>query len=242
MKRGHSWDTDMSQGPTQRGRYAGRGRYKRRYSAVPRYRKWGSDRPGRVPPVATRESKAFDTDVFFSIDATGEVPATGQLVLIPQGALAQNRVGRKVTVTSVWLKGTLLYVPVADTEGAGTAVIKIMLDKQANGTATNAAGPWTNTDFVKAFPNLDTRQRFRTLKSIPFTIRAGSGIQGAFGRDCHLVDEYVKCNIPIMYNGANGVIGEIESNNIFLMCSTGDTTVDDKIFFEGKCRIRYFDN
>jgi len=59
------------------------------------------------------ELKFFDTALSFAIDTTVEVPATGQLSLIPQGVTQSTRVGRKATIKSIYLHGTAALVPAA---------------------------------------------------------------------------------------------------------------------------------
>jgi len=83
-------------------------------SAVAKYFRPGYDRTGgSYGRYAGRgaELKFFDTSLSFLFDTTGEVPATGQLVLIPQGVTESTRVGRKCVIKSVHLKGITQGVP-----------------------------------------------------------------------------------------------------------------------------------
>jgi len=73
-------------------------------SAVSKYFQPGVDRTGGYyGRFAGRgaELKFFDTATSFSIDTSPEVPATGQLVLIPQGVTESTRVGRKCVIRSI---------------------------------------------------------------------------------------------------------------------------------------------
>jgi len=188
-----------------------------------------------------KELKFLDTNVNFTVDATPEVPATGQLALIPQDTTPSGRVGRKVTVKSVQLSGILQYVPGADTSGGTMVTLALVQDTQCNGaaaTATSVMGLPNTT-----LPNIQYTSRFRILKKWRIEMNSSAGVSGAYAGCLKSVDGYKKVNIPLDYIGATGAISEIRSNNIFLIASTDGyvTRSDDVVTFDGTARIRYFD-
>jgi len=194
-------------------------------------------------PAATKELKFFDTSLSFTADATGEVPASGQLNLIPQGITQATRIGRLCTVKSIRIQANLAYIPGADTAGATMIYIYVVLDKQCNGAAVAVTVPLTGTDFRSALPNLANSQRFVILKRFAVPLVAQAGVQTAFGRAVSDIDWYMRCSLPIEFDAtaADGSIATIRSNNLFLMAGT-DNNTDDLVAVNGICRLRFSDD
>jgi len=186
------------------------------------------------------ELKFFDTSLSFLFDTTGEVPATGQLVLIPQGVTESTRVGRKCVIKSVHLKGITQGVPGAAATFATTAYLYLVLDKQANGAAAAFTDVMSTTLLATSFHNLANSQRFVVLKKMKFRHVANSGATTALNNTNVPFEMYKKCNIPIEYSGTTGAITEIRSNNIFLLASS-DGQADDLVTMVGNCRVRFSD-
>lgn len=220
--------------------------YKRRYGskAVGTFSATGLRR-GRMARAGS-ELKFFDTALSFNFDATAEVPATGQLTLIPQGVTDSQRVGRKCTVKSIHIEG---FVFSAAGVFSDTVAIYVVLDKQTNGAAAAATDVVTAASLASgglpaALSNLENSDRFVILKKIVVAPATGYGIVGAEGRVNQVpVSYYKRCNVNIEYDStaATGAITTIRSNNIFLLAgSTGQT--DDNISFQGNCRLRFSDN
>jgi len=192
-------------------------------------------------PGGGSENKFFDTTLGWNFDATGEVPATGQLCLIPQGVTESTRVGRKCVVKSIQLRAYMIYTPGASTAGASNAYFYVVLDKQCNGAAAAIGDVLTGTNMGSALINLANSERFVILKRFVNRFQAAAGIQTAFGSDTSTIDWYHKCNIPLEYSSTTGAITEIKSNNIFILAGT-DTTSDDVIAIGGTCRLRFSDD
>lgn len=190
------------------------------------------------------ELKFFDTALDFAFDATGEVPATGQLTLIPQDATESGRNGRKCTIKSIQLHGSMTYVPGASTDGTSACYLWLVLDKQCNGAAAAVGDVLKNgATMQKALINLSNSERFVILKKWKWVFAAKAGAQAAFSRDIRLLDFYKKCNIHIEYDStaATGAITTIRSNNIFLLAGTNAGT-DDLVTMDGIARLRFSDS
>lgn len=219
-------------------------------------RKYPNMRPGIVPGYTRRvgnygrysaaaaalrgllpEKKFFDTDLAFNIDTTGEVPATGQLCLIPQGDTESTRDGRKATIESVQIRGKLLYSPGAGANASCTSHMYLVLDTQCNGAAAAATDVFTTTDFWDAMIQLNNSGRFRILKHWVHTWNPPAGATTAYNTVIKQVEYFKKCSIPIDWNSTTGAITEIKSNNLFLMA--GSVGGDDLVSFDGTCRLRF---
>lgn len=186
------------------------------------------------------ELKFFDTALSFNIDTTGEVPATGQLTLIPQGVTESTRVGRKCVIKSIQMRLLLTFSPAASANAATSAMIYLVLDKQANGAPAAVTDVFTGTSLTTDMHNLSNSQRFVVLRKIPITFNSTAGVTTAYNRMSRMVSVYKKCNIPIEYSSTTGAIGEIRSNNLFLIAG-GDGLADDLIAVSGTCRLRFSD-
>jgi len=186
------------------------------------------------------ELKFFDTALSFAVDTTGEVPATGQLALIPQGVTESTRVGRRATVKSIQIRATAFLVPGAGTSAASLFAIYVVQDTQTNGAAAGIGDVLTSGNMLTALIELQESGRFRILKKIVRKLTATAGVSAAYNEACTHIEFYKKVNIPIEYSSTTGAITEIRQNNIFLLA--GAIGSDDTISVQGNCRLRFSDS
>ncbi len=189
--------------------------------------------------------KFLDPALTFDFDQTLEVPATGQLVLIPQGVTESERVGRKCTIRSVQIRGVINHTPGASALSSGTAYLWLVQDLQANGAAAAASGNggvMTTTAAQTAHINLSESSRFRILKKWAIDMAPAAGATTAFNNTTKHIEFYKKCTVPLEFSSTTGAIGEIRSNNLFLLAgSSGAGVIDDLIKFSGSARVRFSD-
>jgi len=186
------------------------------------------------------ELKFLDTALSFNIDRTLEVPATGQLALIPQGQTESTRVGRSCTIRSVEIKGVINMTGAATPDDVVS--IYLIMDTQTNGAAAAATDVFTSTDGPIALRNLEKSTRFTILKKWVFNMNAQAGVAAAYGAMARNIQYYRKCNIPMLYDSSasTGALTTITTNNLFLMA--GSYLADDQCTFAGNCRIRFSDS
>jgi len=185
------------------------------------------------------ELKYFDTANAFNIDSTGEVPATGQLCLIPMGAGASARIGRDVCIHSLHLKWNLNYSPGAVTTGVTSVGIYLLLDKQANGAAAGVTDVFTGNELTQDHLNLENSDRFCVLKRWHLVFKSRAGVSADFADDLKNIEYFMRLNIPLKYSGSTGAITELKTNNIFVMASAFAS--DDLVTVSGTTRLRYSD-
>lgn len=215
-----------------RGRKAIR-RYRAGYSRIGGYY-------GRFFPGST-ELKFLDTSLSGTIDATGEVAPGGGtstgIVLIPQGVTESTRVGRKCTIRSIQMKGTM---SLGTTTSSSLYLMTLIWDKQANG-AYPAYTDVFEDGTITSHLNLANSGRFVVLKRWAGTIRnlTYNDTGAAYGANSMMLKYYKKCNIPIEFSSTTGAITEIKSNNLFVMWrASGDDVISAVLNF----RVRFSDD
>lgn len=190
---------------------------------------------------AAGELKFFDTALSFNFDLTAEVPATGQLNLVPQDDTQSGRTGRKICIKSISIKGFVANV--GTTNPNDLLGLHLVQDTQCNGAAATFGNVFTGTVATNGFRNLENVSRFKVLKSwtIPVVAGSASGATPVLMEYSAPVNYSMKCNIPIDFDSsaATGAITTIRSNNVFLLA--GSANRDDLSLFTGNCRIRYED-
>lgn len=190
---------------------------------------------------------AFSTN---PIANTGTI-ASNSLVVIPQGDGQSQRIGRKITVRSIYAS-FCLQIPATLNSDDSSDIVRIIIywDKQTNGAAATpgeilAAGDVATQRNVLSYRNLENASRFRILKDKSYYLTTMAGI-GSSG-DVASVDAYKlvkmtfpKLYIPIEYSATadTGAIATIRSNNIgvLMLTRTANANVISNI------RVRYSDN
>jgi len=192
------------------------------------------------------ELKFFDTDLSFNIDATAEIPATGQLCIIPQGDTQSNRDGNKCVIKSINIHGIAQLLPGAAATSCDVAYMYLIQDTQCNGAAATVAdantGIFTGANLSTANHTIANGDRFRVLKKWTFSMNPPAGATTALNNVIRPFKYYKKCNIPMVYDAAatTGALTTIRSNNLFLVAGTAGNT-DDLIAVQGSCRLRFSD-
>jgi len=224
------------QGPSMRAPPVPRPGFQRTAGLYGRFNKQGS-RPAQA------ELKYLDTALSFSDDFTFGVE-NSCLNVIPQDATASGRIGRKVVVKSIQVRGVLQYAPGASTTGSVAVKMAIVLDKQCNGVAATIAEIFTSNLVSTSMINLANSERFVVLKQWHVTVCATAGIQTAFGGFNQWIDWYQKVDIPIEYDAtaSTGALATVRSNNLLLVAGADTSDGDDDVSFSGTCRLRYSDN
>lgn len=193
------------------------------------------------------EMKYLDTALTWSCDTTGEVTAPC-LNIIPQGVGENQRVGRKVVVRSIGIKG--LVVPLNTSVDPSLIKIQVILDTQANGTAPTFGGSadsiWESNS-IHSWRNPDNAARFKVIKEFDLkpTVTAAY-FNSSTTTEKRLtnilrVEWFKKCFIPIEYDSVltTGALTTVRSNNLLITCI--NSANDDQYNFTGIARIRYTD-
>ena len=185
----------------------------------------------------------FDTGLAFSIDSTGEIPATGQLCLIPGGDDATTRVGQSVAVKSVQIRASATFNPGASATGNSSVVhIYLILDRQCNSAACAVLDVFTGTNLATALRNMSNMGRFKILHHWEHAFTSPAGATTAFCTVATAWEMYYKFkkDLILKFDSQSGAIGSIQTNNIFLMAGS-DGNSDDLVSIVGNARLTYKD-
>ncbi len=190
------------------------------------------------------EKKFFDTTLAATNFSTAGTIANNSLVVIPEGDGESARIGRKIVVTNLRMRG-MVQLPSRTDSGSSTQYrIIVYVDTQTNGAAATATNILETADF-RSWRNLANQERFqilmdksRVINVQSSTITAADAI--ATQQVNHVFKYSKKCNLAIMYDNSatTGAIGTQRSNNIgvLIIAENGIPTI------QYIARVRFRDN
>lgn len=167
------------------------------------------------------EKKFNDTFVSTTPAPGGTINST--MLVIPQGTGEQERIGNKIVVTQIHMRGVFRYQNTTSTDYAASGALNLrlllVLDKQANGVIPNAgdilfsisSGP------TFAFNRISNKDRFVVLKDIRKTLVGNYTIGGVPAATQEDFECHIKCRLPIMYGGTTGNYNEMKSNSLLVV-------------------------
>lgn len=173
---------------------------------------------------STGEKKVIDTSV-----NTYQVNTTGSFTLLNgcvQGSDYDDRIGRKIVMRSVFIRGMVASEQSINmaTVGAGGSTSQcarmiVFLDNQPNGAAPavtdllNSASPFSQL-------NLNNRDRFRVLADETFAfgpMKIFGTTAGFADNQSELVERFIRLRHETIYNAGNaGTIGDINSGALYM--------------------------
>lgn len=178
---------------------------------------------GMMKYVGRSELKFLDTTLNTTAITTAGVIINNTINNIVEGSDFNERIGRKVNITSIHFRGA--YLEEAQTTLANMSNnvrIIIYLDQQCNAAAATVTDVLASAD-EKSFNNLNNSERFKILKDWFFTINhtAQSVLTGPV-YSTHRVQKTLiwnkKCDIPLKFNATNGgTVADLTSNNIGIL-------------------------
>lgn len=190
------------------------------------------------------ELKFHDLDIDDATVAANGTIAEDSCVGIAQGTGESQRIGRKVTIRSLFWRYHLQLPTInAGTSTAVSDVVRVVVyqDSQTNGAAA-AVTDILETDNYQSFNNLANSGRFKILYDkqhvLNYTALGSDGTTMDAASNMRTGSFYKKCNIPIEYSSTTGAITELRTNNIGVLLLSRNGVCE----FESKMRLRYSDN
>lgn len=162
---------------------------------------------------------------------------------VPIGTGADDRIGRKIFLRSMHIKGHLEFAN-DNTTGAQTSDnavrLVVVLDTQCNKAAAAATDIWEpGTSDIVEFRNLEKASRFRVLyDKLHYGNQniAGTSTTIFSGSYSKYLNINKKLNIPVEADAATGVVGSLTTNNIMVFAVKGGNGV---VTYTGETRIRF---
>lgn len=187
-------------------------------------------RPVGLSPLATRgwqfpnngEKKVIDIAVgSIQVNTTASINLLNGTV---QGTDYTQRIGRKIVLKSVYIRGYVRLEATAGAAGAGEpqlARMIIVVDNQPNGTVFAITDLLMSAN-VSSQLNLNNRDRFSILCDKEWVFDPWVGglapISGYCGRAIHAVKKYKKINMETIFNAGNaGTIADMNSGALYMV-------------------------
>lgn len=205
----------------------------------------GSSRRNGGLVGSQREQKFLDVDIGTQTTIGATLDVTEPCV-IPQGDGQSQRIGRRVFIKSIQLRGTIVLPKVADFDSTSTIVRLLLIqDTQTNGVKFTGSNLLVE-DLFDAYNKLSNRNRFKTLLSQDYKLTAKGGAANSTttyetAEDIVNIHIYKKVDIEIEFDDtvATGAVASVRSNNLY-WCWFLSSSVTTPVF-TGNSRIRYFD-
>lgn len=252
---------------------------KRKSQAVGLYGMGGGPRkragpagPRRIAPIYQRRSsmrgaelKGIDTDIDIAsgsvLDTTSTNGSMLTLNLISPGTASYNRIGRKIKMKSVRLKGRAMYQSSdAVTTGnvlGGTLRMVVVYDRQPSGSVPVFSTIFGRTviDGTESSEYMDSLKwdntdRFKVLRDVTLTANPGAWVNAAGTGDIITVecpfDEYIKLGgLETQYSGQSSptTIADISGGAlyVFFRSNTNVTNKSSWVIENSYARLRYYD-
>lgn len=217
--------------------------------------------PRSMGPKAETEIKYFDEERALTAIATGTTgwaggeadPATVNALFAPTtGNDINNRIGRKVDVRNIRIKGIINCAAQADQTGADSSLtcrIVLVQDKQTNAAQLNAEDVFDSGDATQAvymFRNLAFLNRFKILKDKSFTFQNpnmtfdGTNIEQAGLRKYFKINFKFRKPLRVTFNSTNGgTVADIIDNSFHIIAITDSASLAPNLSY--KVRTAFID-
>lgn len=193
--------------------------------------------------TAGPERKTFDV-----VPGVAQVNTTGfvQVICVPTlGNDYVNRVGRKITIKSVFIKGyirTEISLSLAAANATSQAArVLLVYDDQPNGALATVTDILNSADPASQL-NLNNRDRFRILKEKFFVFDPYLGAAFA-GRQIYPIKIFKRLNLDVTFNGVNGgTIADIQTGALLMVyIGSNAAGVNTDINAYLSSRVRFLD-
>jgi len=159
------------------------------------------------------------------------------LCVVPQGATANSRIGRRIVIRSIYLTGRM-HTPVALTGFAHFRVI-IFQDRTPNSALPTIAALMLENHILSPL-NLGNTKRFKVLADE----RLGGQMFSGETNGGMVFDRYIKTNIEVGFvpgTGANDYTDVLTNGIYVLVFAGGSTAATAPPMYDLYWRIRYVD-
>jgi len=190
----------------------------------------------------------------FVMDTAGQVE-TQCVPRMEQGAGDGGRIGRKVTIKSIHLRGHYYTIDALHGNNRPDVLwLYVVLDRNPTGSAVNVTDVFEDDNpeglanqFAECFPRVAEAKRFRIMKRIEVKMQpntfedSGEAVDGLYGgSDVQSFEWYHREDIDVLYKANEGTEASVAKNNIIVL--VGATSVDARYGGKYRIRLRYTDS
>ncbi len=188
----------------------------------------------------TNELKFKDTnidDAFVALTINAQ-----NLTVIVEGDGESERIGRKICVKKVHIRGSLqLATGALGSTASELVTCMIVQDKQTNG-ALFAGTDLLDVDVFDSFRNLANSGRFNVLWKRDYAFKIGGigpAASAQTGEDIKWIKANLNCNVVVQYDNSasTGAITTVRTNNLYFVTISKSNIVT----LVANVRIRYSD-
>lgn len=184
------------------------------------------------------EKKFKDLDTTLSPTTSG---ATLYLPTLAVGTGQSQRIGRKVMITDILLKGTVRFAATSSSIAAFNRVrVMVVQDMQPNG-AVFAVTDVLDTADLLSYRNIPSAGRFKILYDHMFNSNpqcgGGDGTTNWYGDQWFPLRINIKCCIDMEYDADPGIIDDCVHNSVHLLALEERAAPASSMHFD--TRVRY---
>lgn len=174
----------------------------------------------------------------YALDSTGTVALLNG---VAQGADFNQRIGRKITMRSVQIRG--LITPQDASVSSNLGRIMIIYDTQPNG-ALPAITDVLNVASSTSMMNLNNRDRFKILMDEQVgcgAVETGATLAYAQAPGVTSIQRWIRLNHDVVFDGTTAAIGDIQTGSLFIL-TVGFQAANAGHNCNASLRMRFVDN
>jgi len=153
---------------------------------------------------------------------------------VSEGTGISNRIGRRVTLKTLSIKGFFS----ASVAGASVCRLVCVYDKQTDSTAPASGVYFNDTSQFNSLSNINNQGRFVTLFDQEYELDCGTG--GVGGRTVRHFNLFKNMeDVPVHFSGTGATAGSIDTGGVFIyfFCTASSAAAVDCY-----TRVKYTDN
>jgi len=161
--------------------------------------------------VANKESGFVDlASASYNFNTSGGGPAL--IATIAQGASVNQRIGKKIMLKSIQIRGSAVAASTATTNDCA---LLIVYDRRPTGALPAITDILVSANSI-SFNNDANSGRFKILRRMDFTLAGNTTtMTESFTKN---LDDYIKVNLPVEFQAAGtGAIGDISTGALYIV-------------------------
>lgn len=183
------------------------------------------------------QHKLRDSGIFQLQPFTGN-PLITLLNGVPTGTDWSNRIGRKITMLSIHVRGIFRATSTLANDQLARAIL--IYDAQTNQVTPSGADIFqTVADDAYSYMNLANRDRFRVIAEFTQVIQPKVTAGVVVASQSYNYEWYRKLNLSVLYDNTGSLVGDVITGGLFMVSVCGGGAVD--FVHQFSARLRFVD-